>query len=79
MPETEPMPGKTKERPVPRDQGTGYEQVIKNVSQARVNLTKNTKGYNWEVSAYADNLNDAIDQVIAADQRLRLQFGTVGV
>lgn len=79
VPETEPVPGKTKERPAPRDQGTGYEQVIKNVSQAKVNLTKNTKGYNWVVSAYADNLNDAIDQAIAADQRLRLQFGTLGV
>ncbi|AKB37386.1 hypothetical protein MSSAC_2796 [Methanosarcina siciliae C2J] len=50
-------------------------QVIKNVSQAKVSLTKNTKGYNWEVTAYADNINDAIDQAIAADQRLRNQFG----
>lgn len=49
-------------------------QVIKNVGQAKISLTKNTKGYSWEITSYADNMKDAIDQAIAADQRLKTQF-----
>jgi hypothetical protein len=51
-------------------------QVIKNVGQAKIALTKNTKGYSWEITSYADSMNDAIDQAIAADQRLKIQFGS---
>lgn len=51
------------------------ETVVKNVSQSSVTLTKNTKGYGWEVKVYADTMNAAIDQAIAADHRLRTQFG----
>jgi len=50
--------------------------VIKNVGQAKISLTKNTKGYSWEITSYADNMKDAIDQAIAADQRLKIQFGS---
>lgn len=53
----------------------GFETVVKNVSQCSVNLTKNTKGYGWEIKAYADSMNKAIDMAIAADLRLRTQFG----
>ncbi|ALK06188.1 MAG: hypothetical protein AAY43_11450 [Methanosarcina sp. 795] len=49
-------------------------QIIKNVGQAKVSLIKNTKGYNWEITAYSDTMNDAIDQAIAADLRLRNQL-----
>jgi hypothetical protein len=51
-------------------------QVIKTVG-SKVSVTKNTKGYTWEITAHADNMNDAIDQVIAADIRLKIQFGGV--
>lgn len=53
----------------------GFETIVKNVSQCSVNLTKNTKGYGWEIKAYADTMNKAIDLAIAADQRLRTQYG----
>lgn len=50
-------------------------QIIKNIGQVKVQITKNSKGRNWEITAYADNMNDAVDQAIAADQRLQNQFG----
>lgn len=50
------------------------ETVVKNVSQCSVTLSKNSKGYGWEIKAYADNMNDAIDRAIAADMRLKTQF-----
>lgn len=53
------------------------EQIIRNVSQAKVTITKNSKGYNWEISAYADTINESIDLAIAADKRLKNQFGGV--
>ncbi len=53
----------------------GFETVVKNVSQCSVTLNKNTKGYGWELKAYADTMNIAIDLAIAADKRLRTQFG----
>jgi hypothetical protein len=52
-------------------------QTVKNVSQDKVTLTKNTKGYSWEISAHADSLNECIDQVIAADKRLKDLYGGV--
>ncbi len=51
------------------------ETVIKNTGQDKITLIKNTKGYNWEISSYADNMNDAIDKAIAADLRLKKLYG----
>jgi hypothetical protein len=56
--------------PAPADQ-----QEIRVINQPSVALTKNTKGYNWEIKAYADNLNAAIDQVMAANIRLKNMYG----
>lgn len=53
-----------------------HVQIIKNVGQDKVEVTKNTKGYNWVIVSYSDNMNEAIDKAIAADMRLRAQFGS---
>lgn len=50
------------------------EQVIRNISQDGVVLTKNSKGYQWEITARGDNLNEIIDKVIVADERLKTKF-----
>lgn len=68
---------KTQTSTKPQYEGeTALVQVIKNVGQAKIALTKNKKGYSWEITSYADSMNDAIDQAIAADQRLKIQFGS---
>lgn len=51
------------------------EQVIKNVTQDSVKITKNTKGYNWEVSVHGDDVVEALEKAIVIDQRLRDRFG----
>jgi hypothetical protein len=51
------------------------QQEIRVINQPSVTLTKNTKGFNWEIKAYADNLNAAIDQVMAANIRLKTMYG----
>lgn len=51
------------------------ETVVKNTSQCSVTLTKNSKGYQWEVKAHADTMAQAIDLAISADERLKLKFG----
>ncbi len=52
-----------------------FEQIIKNTSQEKITLTRNSKGYTWEIAAHADTLAECIDMVIAADQRLKDRFG----
>ncbi|AKB35593.1 hypothetical protein MSSAC_1003 [Methanosarcina siciliae C2J] len=49
-------------------------QIIKNVTQDRVEIIRNSKGYNWEISVHDDDVFRAIDRAIIADQRLRTQF-----
>ncbi|AAM07185.1 TPA: hypothetical protein HA338_06230 [Methanosarcina acetivorans] len=50
-------------------------QIIKNVTQDRVEIIRNSKGYNWEISVHDDDVFRAIDRAIIADLRLRTQFG----
>ncbi len=52
----------------------GDPQEVRVINQPSVALTKNTKGYNWEIKAYADSLSEAVDLVIAADNRLKLMY-----
>jgi predicted peroxiredoxin len=47
------------------------EQLIKNVTQDGVKLTKNTKGYSWEISVHEDNIAKALEKAILADKRIR--------
>jgi len=79
-PQPEPEPELTKKEPQkPIDNNQEFDpsqvQIIKNVGQDKVEITKNTKGYNWVIVSYSDNMNEAIDKAIAADLRLKAQFG----
>lgn len=52
------------------------EQVIRNVTQSNVHVTKNAKGnYQWEISVHEDDIFLAIDKAIAADDLLRKRYG----
>ena len=51
-------------------------QIMKTVG-AKVSLTKNSKGYTWEITSHKDTMAAAIEEVIAADMRLKTQFGGV--
>ena len=53
------------------------EQVIKNITQDGVKLTKNTKGYSWEVSVHEDDIAKALEKAILADRRIRELLGVV--
>ncbi len=50
-------------------------QIVKNVTQDGVKITKNTKGYNWEVSVHADSIFTAIDRALEANDRLQKKLG----
>lgn len=41
-----------------------------------ITLTKNTKGYGWEVSVHGDNPDEAFNLVGDIDERLRKQYGS---
>jgi hypothetical protein len=49
------------------------EQIIKTTG-AKVEITKNTKGYTWTVTVNSDTINSAVDQAIAADRRLKNMY-----
>ena len=40
----------------------------------RVTLTKNTKGYNWEVSYSGEDLDAVLSKIREADQGLRAEY-----
>lgn len=52
-------------------------QIIKNVTQCGVKVTRNTKGYNWEISVHEDDIGLAIDKAIAANDKLQKLLGAV--
>lgn len=48
------------------------EQIIRNLSQDGIVITKNAKGaYQWEITARSDSLNTAIEKALLADKKLR--------
>jgi hypothetical protein len=49
-------------------------QEVRVINQPSITLTKNTKGYNWEIKAYAETISAAVDLVIAADNRLKAMY-----
>lgn len=54
---------------------TSSTQELKIINQPSITLTKNTKGYNWEIKVYAPTVLEALDIIIAADIRLNNQYG----
>lgn len=39
-----------------------------------ITLTKNTKGYQWEISIFADSVHNTLAQIDAADQELKAKY-----
>lgn len=44
-------------------------------SRPSIKISRTTRGYTWEVKAYADTLEEAIQETLAADEQLRQHFG----
>ena len=40
-----------------------------------VTLTKNTKGYQWEISIHGDNAEKTVDEIIKIDNKLSIEYG----
>jgi hypothetical protein len=61
------------------EQAGPQEQIIRNISQDGITITKNAKGaYQWEIVARAADLSEAIDKALRADKRLRVELGQGG-
>jgi len=43
-------------------------------SQSSIKVMKMSKGYNWEIKVYGDNLNEIRDIIKEQDAKLRVQF-----
>jgi hypothetical protein len=65
----------TNHHPVQFEQGPDGEIVV-NVPNIRVKLTKNTKGYQWEISCADDRVAVALHNTKVADDWLREHYGT---
>ena len=48
--------------------------TIYNKSESSIKLMKMSKGYNWEIKVYGDNLDDIRQKIIDQDGKLRTQF-----
>jgi len=75
VPASSPAPSVPAPKPHAEPGLAMIEQVVKNVTQAGCKITKNTKGYNWEISAHEDDIGLAVDKCIAADKKLRDLLG----
>ena len=55
--------------PVPKTET--IETVIKNTFPCSCQITKNSKGYGWEVKSSADGMMEAVTLALEADAELR--------
>ena len=46
-------------------------------SRSSVKVTKNTKGYNWEVKVYDDDPEKALETTIRLELKCRKIYGTI--
>lgn len=61
------------------EQAGPQEQVIRNISQDGITITKNAKGaYQWEIVSRASDMAEAIDKALRADRKLREELGRGG-
>jgi hypothetical protein len=51
-------------------------EIIVNVPNVRIKLTKNTKGYQWEISVADEEVSAALLMTEHADNWLRKHYGT---
>lgn len=61
--------------PVQFEQGQDGEIVV-NVPNVRVKLTRNTKGYGWEISVAAETADEALAATRDIDAALRKHYGS---
>lgn len=47
---------------------------VYNISQCSVKLMKMSKGYNWEIKVYGDNMEEIHEQVKDEDNRLKTEY-----
>lgn len=45
-------------------------------SKYKIKLTRNTKGYNWEISSHSDDMIEVTKDVATIDRWLREKFGS---
>lgn len=45
-------------------------------SRYKIKLTRNTKGYNWEISSHSDDMIEVTKDVATIDRWLREKFGS---
>ena len=50
--------------------------TIFNKSQCSVSLSKNSKGYTWDIKAYADTMEQAHEIIKSENARLLSEYGT---
>ena len=50
--------------------------TIFNKSESSIKLMKMSKGYNWEIKIYGDNLDDVRAKIIEQDKKLRADFSS---
>lgn len=48
--------------------------TIFNKSQCSINLSKNSKGYTWDVKAYADTMEEAHKIVVEENKKLASEY-----
>jgi len=48
--------------------------TIYHKSECSVKITKNSKGYNWEIKAYGDDLKKVEQEIKESDERLKATY-----
>ena len=51
--------------------------IEENAQPIHITLTKNTKGYQWEISVFGSDLETMFSQIAVTDSKLRTQYGAV--
>ena len=53
------------------------EWNMKSQSQSSVKLIKNSKGYNWEIKIYADDIKEEMQTLEDIDSKMKEKYGNV--
>ena len=51
--------------------------IEENAQPIHITLTKNTKGYQWEISVFGTDMETLLNQATAADAELKAKYGAV--
>lgn len=53
------------------------QTLIKMGEPYKITLTKNTKGYGWEITVHAETLEKAISMIDTANNLMKADYGAV--